>query len=164
MAELVDALDLGSSIERCGGSTPFTRTNKNIFISYQKLNLLRKTKQWAPVAQLDRAFDYGSKGYGFDSCQAHQIYRKVAQFGRALRLGRRGRRFKSCLSDHFNGVVAQLVERLPCTHDVVGSIPIDSTIIFGEIAQLARASGSYPEGRGFKSLSRYQNRFLSSVG
>ena len=27
--------------------------------------------------------------------------------------------------------------------------------LFGEIAQLARASGSYPEGRGFDPLSRY---------
>ena len=27
VAELVDALDLGSSIERCEGSSPFTRTN-----------------------------------------------------------------------------------------------------------------------------------------
>jgi hypothetical protein len=26
VAELVDALDLGSSIERCGGSSPFART------------------------------------------------------------------------------------------------------------------------------------------
>ena len=29
-------------------------------------------------------------------------------------------------------------------------------MIYGEIAQLARASGSYPEGRGFDPLSRYQ--------
>ena len=28
-------------------------------------------------------------------------------------------------------------------------------LIYGEIAQLARASGSYPEGRGFDPLSRY---------
>ena len=27
MAELVDAQDLGSCIERCGGSSPFARTN-----------------------------------------------------------------------------------------------------------------------------------------
>ena len=31
---------------------------------------------------------------------------------------------------------------------------------YGEIAQLARASGSYPEGRGFDPLSRYQLRLL----
>ena len=27
---------------------------------------------------------------------------------------------------------------------------------YGDVAQLARASGSYPEGRGFDSLRRYQ--------
>ena len=55
----------------------------------------------APIAQLDRALDYGSKGWGFDSLWAHQFItlREVAQFGSALRLGRRGRRFKSCLLD-----------------------------------------------------------------
>ena len=31
MAELVDALDLGSSAARRGGSTPFTRTKKTSF-------------------------------------------------------------------------------------------------------------------------------------
>ncbi len=55
---------------------------------------------YAPVAQLDRAFDYGSKGYGFDSYRARYItLREVAQLGRALGLGPRGRRFKSCLPD-----------------------------------------------------------------
>ena len=28
--------------------------------------------------------------------------------------------------------------------------------IYGEIAQLARATGSYPVGRWFESISRYQ--------
>ena len=28
--------------------------------------------------------------------------------------------------------------------------------VIGDVAQLARASGSYPEGRGFDSLRRYQ--------
>ena len=60
-----------------------------------KYNLRRD----APIAQLDRAFDYGSKGWGFDSSWAHQN-REVAQFGRAFGLGPRGCRFKSCLPDH----------------------------------------------------------------
>ena len=30
----------------------------------------------ALIAQLDRAFDYGSKGYGFDSYWAHHIFGK----------------------------------------------------------------------------------------
>ena len=56
----------------------------------------------APVAQLDRASDYGSEGYGFDSFRARHIrfIRGVAQLGRALGLGPRGRRFESCLPDH----------------------------------------------------------------
>ena len=33
---------------------------------------------------------------------------------------------------------------------------IYNAYFYGEIAQLARASGSYPEGRGFDPLSRYQ--------
>ena len=38
----------------------------------------------APIAQLDRAFDYGSKGCGFDSYWARHLYRDVAQLGSAL--------------------------------------------------------------------------------
>ena len=85
---------------------------------------------FAPIAQLDRASDYGSEGYGFDSFRARHIfyYREVAQLGRALGLGPRGRRFESCLPDCF-GALAQLGERLPCTQEVSGSIPLGSTIM-----------------------------------
>lgn len=54
----------------------------------------------APIAQLDRAFDYESKGCEFDSCSAHHRYRDVAQLGSALDLGSRGHRFESCHPDH----------------------------------------------------------------
>ena len=37
-----------------------------------------------------------------------------------------------------NGGIAQLVERLPCKQEVIGSNPITSTI-YGLIAQLVRA-------------------------
>ena len=38
---------------------------------------MRQIKQ-APIAQLDRAFDYGSKGLGFDSYWArHKKFKKV---------------------------------------------------------------------------------------
>ena len=57
------------------------------------------------------------------------------------------------------GALAQLGERLLCTQEVRSSILLGSTNlinhIHGGIAQLARAFGSYPECRGFKSLSRY---------
>ena len=108
--------------------------------------------------------DYGSRGCGFDSCLARQLnyHREVAQLGSAPGLGPGGRRFKSCLPDHYSGVLAQLGERLPCTQEVTGSIPVSSTILYyktihhGGVAQLARAIGSYPVGRGFESLPRYQ--------
>ena len=59
------------------------------------------------------------------------LLREVAQFGRALGLGPRGRRFESCLPDskiNFGGL-AQLGERLLCTQEVSGSIPLVSTIL-----------------------------------
>ncbi len=80
------------------------------------------------------------------------ILREVAQLGRALGLGPRGRRFESCLPDHIIfGALAQLGERLLCTQEVSGSIPLGSTnrifivnFHYGGVAQLARAYGSYP--------------------
>ena len=119
VAELADALDLGSSASRRGGSTPFTRTiskySRKQFrgrtspcqgegrgfksrLSLQQLiqcrgggtgrrtglKILRQqyrtgsipvlgTIILAPIAQLDRAFDYGSKGQGFDSSWARHL-------------------------------------------------------------------------------------------
>ena len=82
--------------------------------------------------------------------------REVAQLGRALGLGPRGRRFESCLPDLFiNGGLAQLGERLLCTQEVSGSIPLFSISYLGGVAQLARASGSYPGGHGFDPPRRY---------
>ncbi len=57
VAELADAHDSKSCSFWSVGSTPTTGT---IFI-------------YAPVAQLDRASDYGSEGYGFDSCRARHL-------------------------------------------------------------------------------------------
>ena len=52
----------------------------------------------APIAQLDRAFDYGSKGYGFDSYWAHH-----------------------------NGKQHNLVVRVVWDHEVAGSNPVFPT-------------------------------------
>jgi hypothetical protein len=41
------------------------------------------------------------------------------------------------------GILAQLGEHLPYKQRVIGSSPI-GPILYGEIAQLARAYGSYP--------------------
>ena len=90
--------------------------------------------------------------------------REVAQLGRALGLGPRGRRFESCLPDYINGALAQLGERLLCTQEVSGSIPLGSIFLYiGGVAQLARASGSYPGGQGFDPLRRYRHGPLAQV-
>ena len=61
----------------------------------------------------------------------------------------------------FYGVLAQLGEHLPYKQRVIGSSPI-GPIKYGEIAQLARAHGSYPWCRGFKSPSRYYTKYCRS--
>ena len=59
VAELADAQDLKS----CGERSPYR------FDSGPRHHL----SYIAPVAQLDRAFDYGSRGYGFDSYRARHL-------------------------------------------------------------------------------------------
>ena len=67
-----------------------------------------------------------------------------------------------------HGILAQLGEHLPYKQGVTGSSPVGpifhekihemdmfQIITYGEIAQLARAHGSYPWCRGFESPSRY---------
>ena len=79
--------------------------------------------------------------------------REIAQLGRALGLGPRGRRFESCFPDRW-GISS--AGRAPVLH--AGGQRFDPAILhyyFGGVAQLARASGSYPEGQGFNSLRRY---------
>ena len=58
------------------------------------------------------------------------------------------------------GILAQLGEHLPYKQRVIGSSPIGPIDIkeYGEIAQLARAHGSYPWCRGFESPSRYYTK------
>ena len=60
------------------------------------------------------------------------------------------------------GILAQLGEHLPYKQRVIGSSPIGPIpqIEYGEIAQLARAHGSYPWCRGFESPSRYLTKGL----
>ena len=56
-----------------------------------------------------------------------------------------------------HGILAQLGEHLPYKQRVTGSSPVGPIFLikYGEIAQLARARGSYPRCRGFESPSRY---------
>lgn len=53
----------------------------------------------ALVAQLDRVFDYESKGQEFESLRGHHI-RELAQFGSAPALGAGGHGFESPTLDH----------------------------------------------------------------
>ena len=72
----------------------------------------------------------GSTPIGRAIFKEYNYIREVAQLGRALGLGPRGRRFESCLPDFLiNGGLAQLGERLLCTQEVSGSIPLVSTIL-----------------------------------
>lgn len=48
-----------------------------------------------------------------------------------------------------------MVEYLVWDQGVAGSNPVFPIVLFGGVAQLARASGSYPGGRGFDPLRRY---------
>ena len=59
--------------------------------------------------------------------------------------------------------VAQSVERILGKDKVTGSIPVTSSI-YGGVAQLARACGSYPQCPGFKSLRRHQQYHQPCVG
>ena len=74
------------------------------------------------------------------------------------------------------GILAQLGEHLPYKQRVTGSSPVGPTLQqeavaemslhipeiteYGGIAQLARAHGSYPWCRWFKSSSRYEGKVL----
>jgi hypothetical protein len=48
VAELADALDLGSSVNRCAGSSPVTRTSKGGFLTafYFLPKLLKMPQKW----------------------------------------------------------------------------------------------------------------------
>ncbi len=71
----------------------------------------------------------------------------LSSAGRASALQAEGHRFEPYRS-HFYG-----------KNDNILTFIIDTTvIIYGEVAQLARACGSYPQCRRFKSVLRYLSR------
>ena len=78
------------------------------------------------------------------------IYGGIAQLARAHGSYPWCRRFKS-YSRYLHGILAQLGEHLPYKQRVTGSSPVGPILLkdinqYGEVAQLARASGSYPGG------------------
>ena len=73
----------------------------------------------------------------------------MAQLVRAPPCHGGGRGFESRLGRF--GILAQLGEHLPYKQRVTGSSPVGPILLkvsikYGEVAQLARASGSYPGG------------------
>ena len=65
-------------------------------------------------------------------------------------------------------MLAQLGEHLPYKQGVTGSSPVGPITflnkqLFGEIAQLARARGSYPRCRRFESPSRYFCAYCNKI-
>ena len=80
---MADAPDLGSGVSRRGGSSPFTRTTYCGRGSAVEHRLAKarvagsipvvRSIIFAPLAQLDRAFDYESKGREFESLRARHI-------------------------------------------------------------------------------------------
>ena len=109
-------------------------------------------KKCAPIAQLDRAFDYGSKGCGFKSCWARQKLKILFFLGMQLSLveyliwdqGVAGSN-PVIPTIKFIYLARQLswLEQSVHTRQVVGSSPTLATNqLVGPLAQLVRASGS----------------------
>ncbi len=85
VAELADALDLGSSVFDVGVQVPpraYCFRGRGSAVEHRlakarvagSIPVVRSI--FAPLAQLDRAFDYESKGREFESLRARHIYKK----------------------------------------------------------------------------------------
>ena len=79
------------------------------------------------------------------------MYGLVAQLVRAPPCHGGGRGFEPHPGRYNFGILAQLGEHLPYKQRVTGSSPVGPILLkdinqYGEVAQLARASGSYPGG------------------
>ncbi len=90
----------------------------------------RRPLQYAPLAQLDRAFDYESKGQEFESLRARHFYFERPHICRCGGIGRRA--------------------RLKIVRETVG-VRVPSPAYHRDVAQLGRAPGLGPGGRMFKS-------------
>ena len=45
--------------------------------NFKKVVFLQSDLAEGPVAQLNRASDYGSEGYRFESCRGHSIFQNI---------------------------------------------------------------------------------------
>ena len=80
-------------------SNNFLKKNSLKVCRYKKKPYLCTRKTKGSLAQLNRAFDYGSKGYRFESYRSHFLQGRVAQLNRVADYGSAGYRFESC-RDH----------------------------------------------------------------
>ena len=90
------------------------------------------------LAQLNRASDYGSEGYRFESYRSHKekIIGSLAQLNRAFDYGSKGYRFESYRS-HFFAEIAQLVE-----HNLAKVGVASSSLVFRSFCLQHRSSTS----------------------
>ena len=61
---------VGAILWRFESSRPHHDEYQDESMKCSQISLEKYNKEYAPIAQLDRAFDYGSKGQGFDSSWA----------------------------------------------------------------------------------------------
>jgi hypothetical protein len=81
----------------------------------------------APVAQLDRAADFGSEGYRFESCRAR--HDGASPSGKASAFGADMRRFESCRPSQV-WAISSVVEHPPFKRGVDGSSPSWPTMLY----------------------------------
>jgi hypothetical protein len=84
VAELADALDLGSSVSDVGVQVPPrapSQCGRGSVVEHRlakarvaSSNLVVRSINFVPLAQLDRAFDYESKGREFESLRARHNF------------------------------------------------------------------------------------------
>ena len=72
-----------------------------------------------------------------DVCQTALIIASLTQGFRVSLLHSESRWFES-IKEHKNACIAQLVERVICNLEVVGSIPTIGSFLFGSLVQLVR--------------------------
>ena len=77
MAELADALDLGSSVSRRGGSSPSTRTIFFNEVVFRYMFYRPSISKHRDVAQLGRAPGLGPGGRMFKSCRPDILFMRV---------------------------------------------------------------------------------------
>jgi hypothetical protein len=96
-------------------------------VGYPVVVQVHSIAPYVPVAQLDRAFDYESKGREFESLRARQMNWGYSSVGRAPALQAGGQRFESAYL-HQLFLDSSAVEHPAVNRRVVGSNPTRGAI------------------------------------